>query len=135
MRPGAAAGSSGPDRGSMARTLWRAAFAAAVVVQFVVLYAPRAPSVASGLPIDKVVHFAVFFAVAALGVRVGVPLRWLTGLLVLQAIGSEVLQGVVLPGRSADPWDVVADVAGIAVGVAAGLGRGRPGAAAPGADG
>jgi VanZ family protein len=99
-----------------ASAAWWAAFWVAVAVQLVVLYLPTAPGPPTGLPLDKVVHFAVFFAVAALGIRAGANVPWLIGLLVLQACASEVLQGTVLPARSADPWDVVADLAGIGAG-------------------
>jgi hypothetical protein len=99
-----------------AGTGWWAAFWAAVAVQFVVLYVPSAPGPPTGLPLDKAVHFAVFFAVAALGIRSGANAPWLICLLVMQAFASEVLQGTVLPARSADPWDVVADLGGVAAG-------------------
>jgi hypothetical protein len=46
-----------------------------VAVQLVVLYLPTAPGPPTGLPLDKVVHFAVFFAVAALGIRAGANVR------------------------------------------------------------
>ena len=56
----------------------------------------------------------------------------------VQAVGSEVLQGALLPNRSGDPWDVVADLVGVAAGLAVGgawAGRVRgagPGSAAAG---
>lgn len=98
---------------------WRALFAAALVVQLVVLYWPG-PVDAGGVPgLDKVAHAAVFAAAALTGRRAGVPLALLVGGLVLHAVVSEVLQGTLLDARSADPWDAVADLAGIAIGLVA----------------
>jgi hypothetical protein len=99
---------------------WLAAFLVAIAVQCVLLYIPRTPSVDSGLPIDKVVHVAMFAAVAATGVRAGVDVRILVVALVAQAVLSEVIQWALLPGRGGDPVDAMADLAGIAVGVALG---------------
>lgn len=99
---------------------WRGLLLVAVVAQFLVLYLPRVSSPSTGLPLDKVVHFGVFAAVGALGVLAGVPMRWLVGLLVLQAIASELIQWLVLPNRSGDLGDLVADLLGIAAGVAIG---------------
>lgn len=97
--------------------IWRALLLLAVGVQFVVLYLPRVSTPSTGLPLDKVVHVAIFAAVGALGVLAGVPLRWLIGLLVLQAVASEVIQGWLLSNRSGDWADLVADLLGIALGV------------------
>ena len=101
--------------------VWRYALIAAVVVQFVVLYAPRAGGPGSGIPgMDKVVHFLIFAAVAALAVRVGVPPVWVVGLLAAQAVISETVQSLALAQRGGDGWDLLADVVGIAAGVALG---------------
>ena len=99
---------------------WRVLFAVAVAGQLVVLYWPR-PVSAGGLPyLDKAVHFAVFAAVTSSGLRSRVlPARWLIGVLAVHAVVSEVLQASVLPARSGDPWDVVADLAGVAAGALA----------------
>ena len=65
---------------------------------------------------DKVVH-VVLFALLAL------TTRWWAGatrtalvLLVAYAVGSEVVQGVLLDARSGDALDVVADLVGVALG-------------------
>ncbi len=93
-------------------------FAGAVVVQLVVLYAPRAPST-DGLPgVDKLVHLAVFAAVAWTGRLAGVPRGRLAALLLAHAVVSELLQAAVLPHRSGDPLDAVADAAGVLLGLA-----------------
>jgi hypothetical protein len=98
------------------RGLDRALLAVTVAVQMAVLYWPRAAG--NGLPyVDKLVHAAVFGAVAWAGCRAGVPHRVLVPLLVGQAVVSEVVQARLLAGRSGDPADVAADLAGIALGL------------------
>ena len=99
----------------------RAAFAAAVLANLVVLYWPRSVS-AGGIPYaDKVVHVAIFAVVAATGVRVRVPLAWLVCLLAAQAVTSELVQHWFLANRTGDPFDAAADLVGVAVGVFLGL--------------
>lgn len=117
--------------------------AAAVLVQLVVLYVPRVPDVgAVGVPgADKVVHAAVFAAVTLAALRAGLPTVAVLAVVAAHAPLSEVLQHQVLPGRSGDPPDVVADLAGVALGAAAAwwlvARRPRPGvrAGAPGRTG
>jgi hypothetical protein len=105
----------------------RAAFAAALLVNLVVLYYPR-HVVQGGIPyVDKAVHVAVFAAVAWTGVRAGIPVRWLAPLLVLHAVSSELVQHFLLTARSGDPADAVADVLGAGLGVALGVVRRRDG--------
>jgi hypothetical protein len=106
------------------RTSARAAFAVALLVNLVALYYPRHVA-QGGVPyVDKVVHVAVFAAVAWTGVRAGLPVRWLAGLLVLHAVSSELIQHFLLPARSGDPADAVADVLGVGLGVGLGLALG-----------
>jgi hypothetical protein len=94
----------------------RALLAVTVAVQLAVLYWPR--TAGDGLPyVDKLVHAAVFGAVAWAGCRAGVPHRVLVPLLVAQAVVSEVVQARLLSGRSGDPAEVAADLAGTAVGL------------------
>lgn len=97
----------------------RVLLAVAVAVHLAVLYWPSAGGQGLLPHLDKVVHLTVFAAVAFTGRLAGVPWRVLAVLLVLHAGVSEVLQGAVLPERAADPWDVVADLAGTALGLAA----------------
>ncbi|MEZ5185016.1 MAG: hypothetical protein R2720_04670 [Candidatus Nanopelagicales bacterium] len=104
-------------------TVLRIAFAAAVLVQFWALYVPRAPGVPTGLPLDKLVHLTLFAVVTYLGLRAGMPVRWLAPLTVLQAAASELVQHFYLPQRGGDWWDFAADLAGIAVAVWWGRGR------------
>jgi len=104
----------------VSRTFWLTAFAVAVVVQTVALYAPRTPQVGDGFPWDKVVHVTLFLVVAAFGVRAGIDLRVLVALLVGQAVVSEILQAILLSERSGDFGDLAADLGGAAAGLVVG---------------
>ena len=96
-------------------------FAVAVIANLLLLYWPRAPGTA-GIPhLDKAVHLASFAFVTWAGARAGLAIRPLAAVLTVHAITSEVIQHVLLPGRSGDPADVLADLAGVA-GVALALG-------------
>ena len=71
-------------------------------------------TVEGGVPhLDKVAHAVVFGAVLWAGRRAGISDRLLVPLLLAHALVSEALQAWLLPGRSGDPADVVADVAGV----------------------
>lgn len=105
----------------------RLLFGLFVVVQLVVLYWPRAVSPPGGLPWDKLVHAAVFGLVAWSGVRAGVPAGWLAGLLFGHAVLSELVQDRLLPHRSGDPGDAVADLVGTLLGLLAAVRTGRRG--------
>jgi hypothetical protein len=106
---------TGPARSS---TSDRVLLAVAVVVQLVVLYAPRAPSAASVPGLDKLVHVTVFGAVAWAAARCGIAGWVVTGVLLAHAVLSEVLQHVLLAHRSGDPLDALADAVGVLLGLA-----------------
>ena len=107
-----------PARGPSVRR-W-AAFAVAIAVNLVVLFAPSPDVPGDGVPgLDKVVHVAVFAAVTLTGLRAGLRAPWFVPVVLAHAVLSEVVQAVVLPQRSGDPWDVLADVVGVALGYAA----------------
>lgn len=92
-------------------------FVVAVLVQLWMLYAPSVPSPDVGIGrVDLLGHLAIFAAVAWTGRRAGVAPRLLVTLLLVQALLSESIQWL-LPTRSADPADLVADVLGILVGM------------------
>lgn len=97
------------------RLIMPAMLVAALALQVVVLYAPEAPGPASPIPHgDKAVHALVFalpVLVAGLGRRGWWPLVALV--CAVHAPVSEIIQHVVLPHRSGDPWDVAADLAGV----------------------
>ena len=91
-------------------------FALVVLVSLYVLFTPD-PAGPTGPPgADKVVHAVLFLLLAstarrALGSRTGV----LAGVLVY-AVASELVQALLLPHRSGDPLDALADAAGAAAG-------------------
>ncbi|NHC45271.1 VanZ family protein [Motilibacter aurantiacus] len=105
------------ERGGSLRTPARwAVFVAAIVLQLVVVYTPSSGP-GGGVPyLDKAVHAAIFGLVAWSGLRLRLPAAALLGVLGAHAVISEVLQGTLLPRRSGDVLDAVADVVGIALG-------------------
>lgn len=104
----------------MSRNRWQAAFVVAFIGQCLALYWPRTPTVSPGLPSDKIVHVLLFAVVAAIGVRAGLPRAWVIGLLLSQAVLSELIQEWFLSGRGGDVRDLAADALGIAIGILAG---------------
>ncbi len=98
------------------RALPWVAFAAAVGIQLWGLYAPSTPD-GPGIPgLDKVAHVGMFALAMATGAIAGLPPRILAAALLVHAGASELVQGALLPTRSGDAWDAVADAAGIGLG-------------------
>ena len=97
--------------------LARGAFAVAVLVSLAVLFAPPSDVPSSPPGVDKLVHFSLFAALAVTGRWAGVTRGVLAALLVLYAGGSELLQGTDLVDRDASVADLVADVAGVVLGL------------------
>jgi VanZ family protein len=101
---------------------WRILFVAAVALQLYGVYAPREAGPHVGIPqVDKIAHCFLFASVAFLGLKVGIPARWLLAVLVANAIVSEFVQHYLLPQRDGDVFDALADVAGVALGAWLGL--------------
>lgn len=97
--------------------LWWAGFVLACLLHLYGLYSPRQAGPETGIPdADKLAHLFLFASVAFLGLRVGIPARWLLGVLVANAVVSELVQHFLLPDRSGDPFDSLADLVGVAVG-------------------
>jgi VanZ family protein len=90
-------------------------FAVLVVVHLLALYLPRAPGPPAAWNLDKLAHMTLFGMVLWAGARAGVPVRVLAVVLVVHAPVSEVIQGTLLPGRSGDWLDAVADLTGLAI--------------------
>ena len=88
-----------------------------VAVQVVVLYSPSSHGGLLFPQADKVVHVLVFLVPVAVALLAGLRPAAVVALFVAQAVVSEVVQGTLLPGRSGDVVDVVADLAGIALGI------------------
>lgn len=99
----------------------RAALALAVLVQLVVLYAPAGPGAGPFPNSDKVVHVLVFLVPVAVATLVTGRPRVVAAVFVAHAVVSEVVQGTVLPMRSGDPLDALADVVGVGLGLAVAL--------------
>ena len=120
--------------GTVPRGRWLV-LAVALAVNLALLYWPRAPGpgVLDRVPeLDKVVHLATFAAVSWAGLRAGLSPRWWLPLLAGHAVLSEVLQHALLPHRSGDPFDAVADIVGVLAGwwwahASWGSDRSRPG--------
>ncbi|WP_022920570.1 hypothetical protein [Ornithinimicrobium pekingense] len=88
-----------------------------LVVQAVGLYSPTVPGPQDGPPgLDKVGHLVAFAVPAAVAALLGA--RWVVVALVVHAVVSEPLQSQLAPLRQPDVLDALADLAGIAVGVA-----------------
>lgn len=99
----------------------RVGLALAVVLQVVVLYAPSGGTAAPFPHSDKVAHVVVFLLPVALGVLVTRRVSLVAAVFLTHAVLSEVVQGALLPLRSGDPLDTLADAAGVALGVLLGL--------------
>lgn len=93
-----------------------------LAVQAVGLYSDSPPGPTGPAGTDKVGHVLVFAAPVALAWLLGA--RWLVPVLVLHALVAEPLQGWLVPTRMMDPWDTVANLAGVALGVAVARGLG-----------
>jgi hypothetical protein len=93
----------------------RGAFAVAVLVSLVVLFAPADDVPFAPPGVDKLVHASLFAALALTGRWAGLGRTVLVPVLVLYAAGSEVLQGII--GRDAAVGDWVADVVGVLLGL------------------
>ena len=96
----------------------RAAFTAALLVQFWALYVPRTPDPGTSFPVDKGVHVAIFLLVTWLGVRAGIPRVAMVWFMFLQAGISELTQLFFLPGRGGDWGDFIANLVGISLALA-----------------
>jgi len=88
-----------------------------VVVHLVALYWPRVDVQGPVTWTDKVVHVLLFAAPTLAGLLAGLRAAYLAPLLAAHAPVSELVQHHLLPNRSGDPWDVLADLGGVVLGV------------------
>ncbi|WP_404381584.1 VanZ family protein [Knoellia locipacati] len=93
--------------------------AVAVLLQLVVVYAPSGGGAAPFPYFDKLVHAGVFALPVFLGLLARLPLLPVAAVMAAHAPVSELVQAMLLPQRSGDPWDVVADLVGVGLGVLA----------------
>jgi VanZ family protein len=98
------------------RQLWLLLFVLVVVAHVAALYWPRVGVEGPVAWSDKVVHVLLFALPAAVGLLAGLRPAYLLVPLVLHAPLSEALQHFVLPNRSGDLGDAVADLAGVVLG-------------------
>ncbi len=98
------------------RALLVGLFVASLVVQVEALYVPDVGAEPRFAHADKVVHVLLFAVPTLSGLLAGVPARLLVAVLLVHAGVSEVVQGALLPRRSGDPVDALADAAGVALG-------------------
>ncbi|MFD1716821.1 VanZ family protein [Georgenia deserti] len=99
---------------SPARTMRWCVLAAALVVQFAVLYLPQTPGPEVTIPgADKAVHLAVFALVTVAGLAAGLRRALVVGYGLGHAVLSEIVQHLVLADRTGDVFDAVADAAGV----------------------
>ncbi|MDQ7992730.1 MAG: VanZ family protein [Propionicimonas sp.] len=101
------------------RRLLAATAVLAVAVHLVALYLPSAPEAGVGPPgLDKVAHVLLFavpvWLIGALTGRVWLVAAVFAG----HAVVSELVQHWFLPHRDGDPFDLLADLVGIAAAVA-----------------
>lgn len=97
----------------------------AVVVQLVVLYAPSGVGSPPFAYFDKLVHAAVFALPVFFALLARLPRGAVVTVAALHAPVSEVVQARLLAARAGDPWDAVADLVGVGLGVLAALVVGR----------
>ena len=109
--PGPATEVVGPRR----RAVW--VFVVLLVTHLAALYWPRVDIVGPVTWGDKVVHVLLFLAPTVAGLLAGVRPALLVALLALHAPVSELLQDHLLPNRTGDAWDAVADLGGVVLGV------------------
>lgn len=93
------------------------AFVAAVAIQLGAVYWPSVDVQGPVTWADKVVHALLFLVPTVTGLRAGLRPAYVVALLALHAPVSEALQHFVLPDRSGDVWDAVADLVGVVLGV------------------
>lgn len=104
----------GPDRARLARTL----FVLSLLGGAVVLFLPGPGGVEHFRYEDKVIHAIVFGVPTVLGLLGRLRRAPLVAALVAYAAVSEVIQGAFLATRAGSARDWLADVAGVALGLA-----------------
>jgi VanZ family protein len=91
-------------------------FAVLAVVQLLALYWPRVEVQGPVTWTDKVVHVSLFAAPTVAGLLARLKPAPVLVALALHAPVSELVQHFLLPHRSGDVWDVVADLGGVVLG-------------------
>lgn len=110
-------GETTTEQRGVARSPWLWVFVVLGVTHLCALYWPRIGVEGPVTWTDKVVHVLLFALPAAAGLLAGLRPAYLLVPLALHAPLSELVQHFLLPNRSGDPWDAVADLSGVVVGV------------------
>jgi hypothetical protein len=104
--------------GTQRSTRLRVVLGIVLLAHLLALYWPRVDLQGPVTWTDKVLHVVLFGAPALAALAARVPHeRWVVAAIALHAPLSEWLQHAVLPHRSGDAWDAVADLGGVVVGV------------------
>lgn len=96
--------------------------AVCIVLQLAGLYRPAGYGSDDGpvIPgLDKIIHVGMFALPVFFCLLAGLRRWWVVGVFAVHAPLSEVIQHLFMPRRSADPYDVVADVVGIVLAILA----------------
>lgn len=112
-RPGSGTGLAG----SRHRRLALVMFVTTVLIQLCAVYWPSVDVQGPVSWTDKAGHALLFLVPTVTGLLAGLRPAYLVAALALHAPLSELLQHLVLPHRSGDIWDAVADLAGVVLGV------------------
>jgi len=88
-----------------------------VAVHLAALYWPRVEVQGPVTWTDKVVHVLLFAAPTVAGLLTGIRPALLVAVVAAHAPVSELVQHYLLPDRSGDLWDAVADLGGVVLGV------------------
>lgn len=90
----------------------------AVVLQCAALYLPGRPDSPGVIPhLDKAVHVVLFAVPVFLWLRLGVRRRVVVPAALAQVMISEIVQARLIPYRTGDLGDAMADALGIGIGV------------------
>ena len=92
-------------------------FVLLVLFQLAAVYWPRVDVQGPVTWTDKVVHVALFAAPTVAGLLARVRPLYVVAALAVHAPVSELVQHYLLPNRSGDAWDAVADLSGVVLGV------------------
>ena len=103
--------------GSRHRRLALVVFVTTVALQLCAVYWPSVDVQGPVSWTDKAVHALLFLVPTVAGLLAGLRPAYVIAALALHAPVSELLQHLVLPHRSGDVWDAVANLAGVVLGV------------------
>lgn len=106
-----------PPAQDLLRRLGMLGLGMTVAAHCYVLYAPHPPGEPLFPHSDKVIHALIFAAPVVIGLLLGLGRRLVPWVAAVHAPVSELVQHAFLPGRAGDVLDVVADLAGVALGV------------------